>query len=112
MKNTIITIALVVVLGTVVFWYLSRQNNSAEYLITDVSSTESVDAKYIYNILQKMAQVTLDNKIFTNQIFQNLKDNTVSFSPQAAGRNNPFAPIGSDSQEQTIQATTSSIKAR
>jgi len=97
MKNNTITLILVITIGMVAFWYLTKTDNSTAYLATDVKTTNSTDAKYIYTILQQMAQVTLDDSIFSNLIFQNLKDNTVSFSPQASGRNNPFAPIGNDS---------------
>ena len=96
MKNNIITIILVIVIGMVAFWYLTKTDNTTAYLVTDIKTTDSVDAKYIYNILQQMAQVNLDDSIFSNHVFQNLKDNTVSFSPQSSGRNNPFAPVGTD----------------
>ena len=94
MKNNIIILILVIGIGLVAFWYLTKTDTSTAYLVADVNTT---DATYIYNILQQMAKVNLDDSIFSNQIFQGLKDNTVSFSPQASGRNNPFAPIGSDS---------------
>ena len=97
MKNNIITIILIIFVGMVAFWYLGKTDTSSSLLTADVKTTDSIDAKYIYNILQKMAQVNLDDSIFANLTFQNLKDNTVSFSPQASGRNNPFAPIGNDS---------------
>lgn len=92
----------------VAFWYLNKTDSPTTYLTADVKTTDSVDAKYIYNILQKMAQVNLDDSIFSNITFQNLKDNTVSFSPQPAGRNNPFAPVGVDAFI-TSQGSASSI---
>ena len=97
MKNNIITIVLIIAIGMVAFWYLTKTDTSTSYLATDAKTTNSTDAKYIYTILQKMAQVTLDDSIFSNPSFQNLKDNTVLFSPQASGRSNPFAPVGLDS---------------
>ncbi len=97
MKNNIVTIVLVVVVGMVAFWYLTKTDDTTAYLTSDIQTADSVDAKYIYTILQQMAQVTLDDSIFSNSVFQDLKDNTATFSPQASGRNNPFAPVGSDS---------------
>ena len=97
MKNSLVVIILIIVIGMVAYWYLGKTDTSTAYLTSDVQSSNSVDAKYIYTILQKMSQVTLDDSIFTNSVFQTLKDNTVSFSPQLSGRNNPFAPIGTDS---------------
>jgi hypothetical protein len=43
-----------------------------------------------------MEQVQLRDSIFNNPIFQGLKDNSVSFAAQQAGRSNPFAPLGTD----------------
>jgi hypothetical protein len=108
MRNNIITIVLVIVVGMVAVWYLTKTDNTENYLTADVQTTDSTDAKYIYNILQQMAQVTLDDSIFSNTTFQSLKDNTVSFTPQLSGRNNPFAPIGTDSNisGQTSQPST------
>lgn len=109
MKNNIVVIILVVVIGMIAFWYLGQTNNTATgYLTTDTQTTDVAGAKDIYNILQKMAQVTLDDGIFTSVAFQSLKDNTVSFSPQASGRNNPFAPLGTDTglPSQQISTTT------
>jgi hypothetical protein len=97
MKNNIITIVLVIMVGIVAFWYLNKTDSTTAYLAADVKTTDSVDAKYIYTILQKMAQVTLDDSIFSNSVFKSLKDNTAFFSPQPSGRNNPFSPIGTDS---------------
>ena len=112
MKNNIITIILVILIGMVAFWYLTKTDNSTAYLATDVKTTDSVDAKYIYNILQQMAQVNLDDSLFSSLTFQNLKDNTVSFSPQPSGRNNPFAPVGADLNitGQGTQSTSSSLR--
>ncbi|MFH1454963.1 MAG: hypothetical protein ABIF22_01440 [bacterium] len=109
MKNNIVIIVTVVIIGMVAFWYLGAKDNSTAYLATDVKTTDSTDAKYIYGILQKMAQVTLDDSIFSNLVFQNLKDNTVFFPPQSPGRNNPFAPVGTDSNisRQETQPTVS-----
>jgi hypothetical protein len=97
MKNNIITIILIILVGMVAFWYLNKTDNSSGSLVSDTATTDSTDAKYIYNILQQMAQVKLDNSIFSNSTFQKLNDNTVSFSPQLTGRNNPFSPVGTDS---------------
>lgn len=106
MKNNIVTIILVILIGMVAFWYLTKPaDTTTSYLSADVKTTNSADAKYIYTILQQMAQVNLDDSIFTNPTFQNLKDNTAFFSPQVSGRNNPFAPVGTDGQ--STQSTTS-----
>ena len=95
------------------FWYLG--NNSASptddsSLTTTVSTSESADAQYIYSLLQQMSQVKLEDTIFSESSFQNLKDNTVSFSSQPSGRDNPFAPIGSTANAQSSTTIKLRIK--
>ncbi len=104
MKNNIITIVLIVVVAVVVFSYLFRTTPSDAILTADVKTSDSTDAKYIYNILNQMKSVTLDDKIFQNPIFLNLKDNTASLPSQITGRNNPFSTY-SNTPVQTAPAT-------
>ena len=107
-NNNIITIVLVVLIAMVAYWYLNKTDSSTAYLTSDVKTTDSADAKYIYDLLQKMNQVTLDNSIFSDTAFKSLKDNTVSFPAQVAGRDNPFAPVGFDfNPGQGSQSTSS-----
>jgi len=95
-KKNIFIIIIVVLLVMLAFWYLGNSSSTAgdSSLSVSQTSSESADAQYIYNLLQQMSQVKLDDSIFSDPSFQNLKDNTVSFSAQPSGRNNPFAPIG------------------
>lgn len=111
MKNNIIIIILVIVIGMVAFWWLGKKDTTSSILTTSVTTSDLMDAKYIYNLLQQMDTVTLDDKIFANPIFQNLKDNTASLPAQASGRSNPFSIIGTDTVIPTTQST-SSLKAR
>jgi len=106
-KNAVIIISIVVILLVAYMYFNQSSAPSASYLVSNNPSTDSADAKYIYNILQQMAKVTLNDSIFSDPVFQSLKDNTVSFPAQAAGRSNPFAPVGSISAP-TNQSTTSS----
>ena len=115
MKNTIITLILIIFIGLVGFWYLTKTDSSTAYLNVDKKTTDSIDAKYIYSILQQMSQVNLDDSIFTDSTFQSLKDNTATLAAQSSGRNNPFAPVGSDaniSSQQTQNTPASSSQAR
>ncbi len=108
-KIFIILIIILAILG--VFWYLGSTNNAGGSLSTSVSAPQSADAKNIYSLLQKMNQVSLNDSIFSDPIFAALKDNTVTLSPQASGRNNPFSPVGSDGSS-FVQTSTTTGKAR
>ena len=109
-KKNILVLVIVILAIMVGFWYLAGNGaaSSDSSLSANTSNANSTDAQYIYSLLQEMGQVKLDDAIFSNQIFTGLKDNTVSFSPQASGRPNPFAPVGNDGSP--ISTTSVNIK--
>lgn len=94
MKKNIPVVILIIVIGIVAFVYLNKSNSSTSLLTTDSVVSDSADAKYIYNILQQMKSVQLNDSIFSDPTFQGLNDNVINFSPQESGRVNPFSPIG------------------
>ena len=56
-----------------------------------------------------MNQVQLNDSIFSDPTFQNLKDNTVTFTAEPAGRDNPFAPVGTNG---AVAPSTTTIKSK
>ncbi len=92
----VITLLVVLVIGSMGLWYLSS-NNAANTgsLTAQVQTTQTSNAKDIYNLLQEMNTAKLDNSIFYNSVFTSLKDNTVTLTAPPSGRSNPFAPVGS-----------------
>ncbi len=86
-------------------FYLNNKSNGSDTLTATVKSNDSGDAQYIYSLLSKMDKVNLDDSIFHTSVFQNLKDNTATFDAQVSGRNNPFAPLGTDGV--LVQGTSS-----
>ena len=109
-KNIIIIIVLIgfIFIGMKILG--GSADTSSTGLTVDGSTSNSADAKYVYALLQEMNQVKkLDDTLFSDPIFQSLKDNTVVFAAQEAGRNNPFSPVGSDllgNQTHTVATTT------
>jgi len=93
-KNIIMLIVFIAILGFIGF-YLFKNPTDDSLLSADIKSANTDDAQLIYNLLQKMSKVKLDDSIFSNQIFQELKDNSIEVLPQDTGRSNPFAPINS-----------------
>ncbi len=94
-KNSILTLALIIIIAIGAYLYFSGGTitDNTSSLLTQNQNLQSPDAQYIYTLSQKMDQVQLDDSIFSSQIFQGLKDNAVTFTPQPSGRDNPFAPI-------------------
>ena len=88
-----IVVIIIIVFAVV---YLRKGTVDDSSLSTDTQTSNSADAQLVYTLLKKMSFVKLDDSIFSNQLFINLKDNTVILDRQDVGRQNPFAPIGSD----------------
>ncbi len=96
LKNILsIGVAIIVLMGAA--FYLNGKNESDSSFSTQGQTSQSADAKYILSILSQMNDVKLEDGIFDEEIFKNLKDNTVTFTDQPSGRNNPFAPLGNES---------------
>ncbi len=110
----IITIIVVILVILLAFWYLGTSNTANttgdSSLTASQSTSESTDAQYIYSLLQQMGQVKLDDSIFSDPSFESLKDNTVSFSAEPAGRANPFAPVGSTDAPASTTTINVSLK--
>jgi len=95
-KNNIIILVVVVIIIIFAFMYLKKGTTDNASLSTDTQIANSADATLVYTLLKKMSFVKLDDSIFSNPLFINLKDNTVILDRQEKGRSNPFAPIGND----------------
>jgi len=58
-------------------------------------------------LLTELRTLVLDEDIFADKAFQNLDDFSMELQPQSIGRNNPFAPIGSDGDYVSVKVATS-----
>ncbi len=105
MNNKII-IAVIVIVVIIGGWYgLSMSQSSAGASLssggsllgsTVVSGDEDSD---VLKVLLDMRTIKLDDSIFQNPAFNVLKDTSQQIIPEPVGRDNPFAPVGSDEQE-------------
>ena len=95
-KNNIIILIVIVIIIIFAIVYLRKGTVDDSSLSTDTQISNSADATLVYTLLKKMSFVKLDDSIFSNQLFINLKDNTVLLDKQEVGRENPFSPIGRD----------------
>ncbi|MBU6370781.1 MAG: hypothetical protein KGH93_00270 [Patescibacteria group bacterium] len=117
MKKAIFAIAIAGLITLLAFWYLGNTGSAPSDSSLSVAAgsaagpANSSDAAYIYNLLQEMQQVksqgNLSDTLFFSPAFVNLHDNTVTFSAPPAGRDNPFAPVGSTG---AVSTTTIHVK--
>jgi len=93
---------------------VSSQGNAANPTASTtsgaVSSANVVDSglsKDFLSVLLSIQNITLDDSIFSDLAFMNLKDSTILLVPDGSeGRPNPFAPIGSESNSLPASALT------
>jgi hypothetical protein len=48
-------------------------------------------------LLSTVSSISIDTAIFSNPAYKVLRDNPITLGSEVVGRNNPFAPIGTDS---------------
>lgn len=106
-KNIIIFIFIALVL-VLVFMLLSRQKEEDSGLVGTTTSGSSVvpsssDAGAVgigedfLVLLLNIKNIELDDAIFSDSAFKNLKDSSILLIPDGGeGRPNPFAPLGED----------------
>ena len=106
-KNQILTVIIVVIVGFVVFTYFKNisSDNSGSTIVAEQRVAEFAGAREILSLLNRMSNVKLDDSIFSDNSFKSLQDTTVVLVAQPVGRNNPFAPLGTDG----LRATSSSV---
>lgn len=105
-KNTIIftVIAILLILAYIFFikpspeeQNLVSSSNKETTILTDTSTIDqnSLIAKDLLSVLLSVKSIKLDDTIFSNIAFLNLRDSSISLTPLGdEGRLNPFAPIG------------------
>ncbi len=89
-----ILIVLVVLIGLGFLGYnLFSTTGDVATSATDVLAEPTV-GQDILNLVNDLRTVNIDQKIFSSDLFTNLKDFGVTLYPEPQGRPNPFAVIG------------------
>ena len=69
-------------------------DSSGPLLSSSSGSTVSPVTQELLVTLSNLRTIRLDETIFTNSVFESLSDFGVVIPPEAIGRRNPFAPLG------------------
>lgn len=70
-------------------------SNNTILPVADVLGQNSLIAQDLLSVLLSVKSIKLDDAIFSDEAFINLKDSSISLNPSGdEGRSNPFAPIG------------------
>ena len=108
----IIIVVIVVAFFCFKMFFADTQPVDTALVADQVNSATFVDGQVILNLLDKLNQVTIDESIFTNKVFVSLVNSEKLIEDQAAGRPNPFLPIGIDNSGSLFRQSTSSVRTR
>lgn len=106
LKKNLVVVGIIVVAAGVLYYFYSSSSGGA--LLTSSDQTQSPVSQQILATLGNLRTIKLDNSIFSDPLFQSLSDFGVSIPPAAAGRRNPFAPVGQSGPAATGTTTASS----
>ncbi len=87
------------------YFFVGSGDTSDVLTVTTPDGGDTVLAADLLLVLADLRTLTLDDSIFTDPVFQSLKNFRVELSPEPIGRDNPFAPItgAGASQKSSIQ---------
>ncbi|OHA20761.1 MAG: hypothetical protein A2849_02435 [Candidatus Taylorbacteria bacterium RIFCSPHIGHO2_01_FULL_51_15] len=90
-------VVLAALLVGAVFYFLNPSSPSYEGGPLSSLQSSSLDAtlgRELLAVLAKLKSTTLDTSLFSDPVYQSLKDFGVSIAAQPVGRRNPFAELG------------------
>lgn len=92
LKKNMVVIGVIVAAIAVLYYFYSSSGGGAT--LTSSAEVESPVSMEILATLGNLRTIKLDNSIFNDPLFVSLSDFGVTIPPAAAGRRNPFAPVG------------------
>lgn len=105
-KNAIVFIGIGLVMVTLYFVFIKKSPEEANLVtpnantINTAKPSSEVDmelAKDFLGLLLSVKDITLNENIFSDPAFKNLRDSSILLVPDGSeGRPNPFAPLGVD----------------
>ena len=109
-KQIIIAIVIIIVafVGYQMFFVSGEAGDTS--LTPDIQTqNQFIDGQVILGLLNKLDRVTLDESIFSNNIFMSLQSFERVLEGQVSGRKNPFLPIGVENYGAVVSKSTSTI---
>ena len=85
------------------YWVVAEVS---EPQLVSVGGTDGVGGETL-KLLSKLRTLVLDEDIFVDKVFQSLEDFSMEIQSQPIGRNNPFAPVGTDGEYISTEVGTS-----
>ena len=99
-KNNYKNILFITVFLVLLFWgygFLFGGDSNQALSVSAPAQIDSSVGQDLLLILAELRTLRLDDSVFTDKVFQSLKNFRVELSPEPVGRDNPFAPISGSS---------------
>jgi hypothetical protein len=108
LKKNIVVIG--VIIAAVAGLYLYSSNSGGSATVTSAMEEDSPISHEVLATLGNLRTIKLDDSLFQDPLFLSLSDFGVTIPPAAAGRRNPFAPVGQGggASKTTVVSTSTS----
>jgi hypothetical protein len=108
-KQIIIAVIIIVIAFFIFnsFYSVSTVSTDGPLNVDSRNNTQSIDGQAILSLLNRLKDVDLNGKIFSDPLFLNLQSFSRPIAPENLERRNPFAPVGSDNQVNVAKTATS-----
>ena len=94
-QKIFVIIIVLLLMGFLAFQLITREAEVVDESMIELSSTEKAGQE-ILALVNKLNTVEIDQSFFRSNLFINLRDFSQAVFPEAKGRTNPFAVVGSD----------------
>jgi len=95
--KTPLTIVAVVIVAFIGYQMFFEVGSNGSVLTSQNATVRGGGDNELLILLINLRSITLDESLFNDSAFKNLVDFGQELFPEPTGRQNPFAPVGSDS---------------
>ncbi len=107
-KQIIIAVVVIVIAFFAFKFFFGSNATSGDTSLVQQGQTKTfIDGQATLNLLKKLNAVELDSPVLTNKVFLSLVSFEQPIPEQVISRNNPFAPIGSETSISVVRTITS-----
>ncbi len=104
LRKNIVVIGVIIAAVAALYYFYSSNDGAAT--LTSSADVQSPVSTEILATLGNLRTIKLDDSIFKDPLFTSLSDFGVTIPPAAAGRRNPFAPVGQSGGVAPAASTT------
>jgi len=95
--KTLLTILVIILIAFIGYSMFFTGGNDGSVLVSQSTSVQGGGDNALLVLLVNLKSITLDDGLFNDPAFKSLIDFGQELIPEPSGRQNPFAPVGSDS---------------